>query len=168
MTTAIQPFINLHHLEGTHEPLWSDLAKDELQKYVAAVVAQSEAITRRCALPSVSDYTVKMAIKEVAASWQTPVPLEKVLWLTPADQLHDQADFRNSTNYRVRMTQFYLSSFIFFVQDDKVFVLKDRYGVFATMTTDSEGYASLASVKALLDEFSAKNGPLTHTGSGWT
>ena len=45
---------------------WDGYALEEVEKHAHALKVKCIEITKRCALPSVTDYTVKMAIREMA------------------------------------------------------------------------------------------------------
>jgi hypothetical protein len=53
---------------------WDGYALEEVEKYAQALKAKCIEITKRCALPSVTDYTVKMAIREMAQNSEITAP----------------------------------------------------------------------------------------------
>jgi hypothetical protein len=48
--------------------IWDDFALEEVERHARAIKAKAEEIARRCYLPTISDYTVKMAIRELSSN----------------------------------------------------------------------------------------------------
>jgi hypothetical protein len=50
---------------GKPNPQWDGYALEAVEAHAAALKAKCIEITHRCKLPSVTDYTVKMALREL-------------------------------------------------------------------------------------------------------
>lgn len=58
---------------------WDNLALAEVESFARSLKVKAEEITARCLLPTVTDYTVKMALRELGTTIMAPRPPEPPL-----------------------------------------------------------------------------------------